>query len=443
MTRWNFPEGFLWGFATSSYQIDGAPEAEGKGPSIWDEFCERPGAIANGDTGRRACDHYHRVDEDLDLLARLGARAYRFSIAWPRVFPEGRGRLNEPGLDFYDRLVDGLLARGIEPMATCYHWDLPLALEKEGGWRARRVAEDFAAYSGALARRLGDRVALWATINEPTVVALLGYKFGIHAPGACEPEKTVRQVFHHLHLGHGLAVQAIRAAASRPVRVGLVHNPDNSFPFFEEEEEIRRAGDWFEERNAWILGPVFHGAYPEKQWAGFGPDAPDTRPGDLEIIATPTDFLGLNVYAASHTVHARHGALALESWYPRTDFDWPLTPDCLYWAVRFTSERFTGALDLYITENGCCYPDQRNKEGRVDDLARVNYLREYLRALQRAAAEGLPARGYFAWSFLDNFEWAEGYRKRFGLAHVNFETLERTPKASAEWYSRVIRRNGL
>lgn len=439
---YRFPAGFVWGTAAASYQIEGAIAEDGRGPSIWDTLCERPGAIKNGDSGAVACDHYHRYEEDLDLMAELGIQSYRFSIAWPRIFPVGRGRVNEAGLAFYDRLVDAMLERGIEPSATLYHWDLPQALEDRGGWRVRETVNAFGDFADLMARRLGDRISTWFTLNEPWCSWVLGYKDGNHAPGAREPERVHRQVAHNLLLAHGTGVAALRAGVSgKALRIGMVHNPNNLVPFTDLPADVEVARTVWHQRNAWLLDPMLRGAYPAAEFASLGADAPRVETGDMELIAQPVDFLGLNVYFAGEVVRAGLGPRGLESHYPRTDFNWPITPEAAYWTVRFANEVY-GPLDLYITENGCCYPDQVNCHGRVEDYARLNFIRETLKGLHRATAEGLPLRGYYLWSILDNFEWAEGYAKRFGIVHVNFTTQKRTPKASAEWYAHVIDRNG-
>jgi len=437
----SFPREFLWGCSAASYQIEGAAGEEGKGLSNWDVFCRQPGKIREGHSGRIACDHYHRWEEDLDLIARLGIPAYRFSISWPRVIPNGRGAINEKGLAFYDKLVDGMLERGIKPCATLYHWDLPWELEKDGGWQRRSTVDAFQEYAGVAARRLGDRVKMWFTLNEIPVVYILGYGEGKHAPGERLGEKGKRQVCHHLLLAHGRAVQTLRSVVPADIQVGLVSNPYPFLPFFETEDHINAAREAFYRMNAWVFGPVFHGKYPEKEWESLGIEAPEIEEDDLEAISEKTDFVGLNIYHAPECVHAEYGSLGHESWFPRTDSGWPLTPDSIYWSIRFTRELFQAG-DVYITENGCCYPDQVNEVGRVDDFARVHYLRTYLQSLHRAVSEGFLVRGYFVWSIMDNFEWAEGYTRRFGIVHVNYETQKRTPKLSAEWYSRAIQENG-
>ena len=440
MPKYAFPASFLWGAATASYQIEGAVEEEGRGPSIWDVFCAKPGAIREGQSGRHACDHYHRWKDDLDLLERLGFGAYRFSVAWPRIFPGGTGAVNLQGLDFYDRLVDGLLERKIEPMLTLYHWDLPQALEDKGGWRSRATAEAFAPYAAIVAQKLGDRVKLWATHNEMPCIVGLGYRTGEHAPGARESEQVIRRITHNVLLAHGLGVQAIRSEAKK-AEVGIVHNPFMTLPFTEREEDIRAAREAFIEDSAWMLDPIFRGSYPAAQRKRLGKDAPEIKRGDLKTIAQPLDWFGLNLYTATQFARADIGPRSLEPHFPRTDMSWPITEEVLYWALRFIHELYAPPA-MYITENGACYPDQVNADGRVEDYARLAYIRAHLRGVHRAASEKIPVKGYFAWSLLDNFEWGFGYAKRFGIVHVNFETQKRTPKASAEWLSKVIQDKG-
>ncbi len=436
-----FPPDFVWGCATAAYQIEGATDEDGRGASIWDTFCDKAGAIRDGDTGRIACDHYHRWREDLDIMSGLGIRAYRFSVSWPRVFPSGSGTLNEKGIGFYDRLVDGLLERNIRPFLTCYHWDLPQACEDRGGWRVRETPEAFAEYCGTLAARLGDRVTDWFTINELWCAWWLGYVDGIHAPGAREPERVHRQVCHNMLLGHGLAVRAIRAGAPRPVRVGIVPNPGFAIPFTEGRDDVDFARAEFERGQGAQFGPLFRGAYPAGLLEEWGSNAPVIAPGDMAAISEPTDFVGLNYYSSPQVASAAWGVRDVEPWYPRTDFPWAVVPEVLYWGTRFMHELY-GPREIVIAENGCCFPDRLNAEGRVEDYARVGFLRGYLAALHRAVTEGIPVTGYFYWSLMDNFEWQYGFAKRFGLVHVDYDTLARTPKASALWYSRLIAANG-
>lgn len=437
-----FPEGFRWGVATASYQIEGATAEGGRGPSVWDDFCARPGNVKDGSSGRIACDHYHRYEADFDLMASLGIRHYRMSIAWPRLFPEGTGKPNPEGLAFYDRLVDAALARGIQPAITCFHWDLPSRLQERGGWLGRETPPAFAEYAAEAVRLLGDRVQTWYTLNEHTVVWHLGHVRGSHAPGLKLGRKDEYQVCHNLLLGHGLAVRAIRAAAPRPPRVGIVENSHTFEPAVDNsEEDIAAARSEFARINAWILDPLFHGRYPVEQLEALGPDAPECHEGDMEAIAEPLDVFGLNHYSTVGFVRAGDGVRPHREDFPRNDFNWPVAPQSLYWAIRFLGELY-GPSPIEVTENGCCYPDQPDRDGVVLDTARIQMLRGAIGSLHRAISEGHPVEAYYLWSFLDNFEWAEGYTKRFGIVHVNYETLERIPKESARWYSNLIARNG-
>lgn len=441
MTQLHFPPDFLWGAATSSYQIEGAAAEDGRGASIWDEFCKRQGAIADGSNGDVACDHYHRYEEDLDILSRLGAGAYRFSVAWPRVLPGGAGAVNRAGLEFYDRLVDACLARRLEPWLTLYHWDLPQSLEKDlGGWRSRKTADAFANYAEVVVRRLGDRVRSWCTFNELPCIADFGYQDGIHAPGACEPEGVVRQVIHNLLVAHGMSVQAIRAAAPGEVRIGLVHNPWLPEPLTDSAPDVEAAKLEFYRRNAWMLDPVFCGKYPTDELQALGTDAPTVLSGDMQLIAQPLDWFGLNIYNCHQVIRTGSPPLDYEPDYPRTAMDWPITPDALYWASRFMNEVFSPPA-IYITENGCAVNADPGPDGAVIDLARIAYLRQHLSGLSRAVSENYPVKGWFAWSLLDNFEWQFGYTKRFGLVHVDYATQRRTPKLSAAWLAECIRLN--
>ncbi len=443
--RYPFPKGFLWGAATAAYQIEGATGQDGRTPSTWDAFCRLPGRVVNGESGNRACDHYNRYREDVQHMKALGLQAYRFSIAWSRVFPDGEGRINDKGLDFYSRLVDELLANNIEPVVTCFHWDLPVTLEvKYGGWKSRELTEVFADYCAALVRKLGDRVGMWCTINEPAVIVYAGYKDGVHAPGLKVEPKECRQVAHHLMLGHGKALAAMRAAAPRPIRIGIAHNASSVSPTQDTAADRDAARAEFARNNSWFLDPLTRGSYREDLWEEAGADVPEVMEGDLECISAPTDFLGINAYFSGAFVSAEHGVREHEKWFPRT-MNWPITPDVLYWTMRFVHELYQPG-DIYITENGCAYPDQVsevNGEPVVEDYARILYLREHLKELQRATSEGIPVKGYLVWSLMDNFEWAAGYQYRFGIIHVNFETLQRTPKESAKFYSSVIAKNGI
>ena len=441
MVYYRFPRGFLWGAATASAQIEGAAEEDGKGLSVWDVFSKRPGAVKNGQSPRFACDHYHHLEQDLDLMKNLGINAYRFSIAWPRIFPAGAGAVNEKGLDFYERLVDGLLARKVKPFITLYHWDLPYALEEKGGWRSRDTAYAFRDYAATVVRRLGDRVKFWATFNELPCIVDLGHRTGIHAPGAKEPERVIRQVTHHLLLAHGLGAKAIRACAKLKPEVGIVHCPGIPLPFYGSEEHIEAARCFFIKHNSWMMDPLFKGKYPAADWEALGRDVPEVRRGDMKTIHQPLDFFGFNVYSASQVIHARFGGRPFEAYFPRTDMGWQITSDVIYWGCRIINDLYHPRT-FFITENGCAWPDGVNEFGRVEDYARIEYLNAHLKGVHCAIREKIPVRGYFVWSLMDNFEWGYGYTKRFGIIFVNYETFERIPKLSYEWYARTIRNNG-
>jgi beta-glucosidase len=433
------PAGFLFGTSTASYQIEGAATEDGKGPSIWDTFAAEPGRIIDGSSGAVACDHYHRYREDVALMARLGAQGYRFSIAWPRVRPTGSGPTNEPGLAFYDRLVDELLAHDIAPMATLYHWDLPQALEEAGGWLSRDTALRFAEYAGIVAERLADRVAHWVPVNEPNVASLLGYALGMHAPG-----KTLMfdalPAAHHLLLGHGLATQALRAAGAKAV--GTANNHAPMWPASDSPED-RAAADLFDTVwNRIFADPILLGRYPE----GFEGLATGD---DLAVIAQPLDFYGVNYYNPMCVAAPADPASAMPfdqrevTGYPKTDFGWPVVPDGLRELLVLLKERYPALPPVMITENGCSYnmgPDpEGDPAGVVDDQPRIDYLDSHLRAVAAAVEEGVDVRGYYCWSLMDNFEWTEGYTQRFGLVHVDYETQVRTPKRSFDWYAETVR----
>lgn len=445
---YEFPEGFVWGVAAASAQIEGASGEGGKSESIWDRFATVPGKIQGGDTPAVACDHYHRFASDFDLMAGLGLRHYRLSVAWPRVVPEGDGPVNPEGLDFYDRLIDALLARGVTPWVTLFHWDLPQSLEDRGGWPVRATADAFRPYAEAVVKRLGDRVTRWFTVNEIPCFIGNGYDNGTFAPGRREPRRVVNQAYHHALLAHGHAVAAVREHGAAGSVVGLVQNhlPAPQIPLTETEPDIHAARTLYERTNRQLMGPVFLGHYPDTFLAEAGPDAPEVRPGDLALIAGPTDFLGLNPYAGDYVragVDGEPEVLPFPRGFPRGDLPWiNITPQTLYWSVRHAAEVF-GARAIYITENGAAFPDEVTTSGEVLDLDRREYLRNYLIELHRATAEGFDVRGYFLWSILDNFEWAEGYGKRFGIVHVDYATQRRTPKLSARWYAEVVRSNRL
>jgi beta-glucosidase len=452
-----FPPDFRWGVSTSSYQIEGAVEADGRGRSIWDTFSHAGDNIADDSTGDEACDHYHRYPEDVALMAELGVDAYRFSIAWPRVQPDGVGEANAAGIDFYDRLVDALLERGIDPVATLYHWDLPQARQDEGGWTNRDTAYRFAEYAGVVGAALGDRVAMWMTLNEAAVTTIFGHIWGMHAPGMRLVDDPF-PVVHHQLLGHGLAVEALRAQSPAPI--GIANNYSPSWPVGPDGErgsatdDDRAAAAAFDAfQNRLYTDPVLLGSYPDglESFAGahrLTDESPDglVHPGDLATIAAPVDVLGVNYYNPSGIgAPSWPGPLPYEprliAGFPTTYFAWPVVPDGLRETLVLLRTWYGDGLPpIHITENGCSYEDIPGADGRVHDAERVAYLESHIGALGAARAAGVPVAGYFVWSLLDNFEWAEGYSKRFGLVHVDFASQRRTPKASYAWYRDHIRR---
>jgi beta-glucosidase len=439
-SSYRFPDDFVWGVAAASAQIEGAAFEDGKSESIWDRFSRRPGAVYGGHNLDVACDHYHRYEADADLMNELGFKNYRLSVAWPRILPDGTGKVNEKGLDFYDRLIDAFLARGITPWVTLFHWDLPQVLEEKNGWLNRDTVDAFGSYAELITKRLGDRVRNWFTLNEIPCFIGLGYEIGIHAPGRRESARLVNQAYHHALLAHGLGTQIVRANVPG-AHVGLVDNPPTPIPVIETPDHIEAARQQHEIANGARLGPVFRGAYPDWWLEKVGGDAPEVREGDMELIAQPGDFLGLNLYAGTFARAGQEQALAWPHQFPKGDLDWiNVTPQTLYWQIRFCTENF-GAKTTYITENGSAFADQMDENGEVLDLDRRELLRNYLISLHRASDEGFDVRGYFGWSVMDNFEWAEGYEKRFGLIHVDYETQKRTPKLSAQWFSAVCQEN--
>ncbi|MFF1267465.1 GH1 family beta-glucosidase [Streptomyces anulatus] len=434
------PADFTWGVATAAYQIEGAVAEDGRSPSIWDTFSHTPGTIDGGDTGDVACDHYHRVPEDIGLIKQLGADAYRFSVAWPRVVPGGDGPVNKAGLEFYDRLVDGLLEAGVTPFATLYHWDLPQTLQDRGGWTVRETSEHFAAYTSHVVERLGDRVKDWATLNEPLCSAWIGHLEGRMAPGLTDLTAAVRASYH-LHLGHGLAVRAIRAASS-DARVGIVNNLSPIEPASTGEADLAAARRADGHINRWWLDPILGRGYPQDMVEEYGVELP-VRPGDLETIAAPLDWLGLNYYfrqvvTADPDGTAPHAKQVSVPGARLTHMDWEVHAEGLeQLLLRLTGEY--GVQRIYVTENGSAYEDVVAADGSVHDPERVRYLEEHLAACARAVDKGAPLAGYFAWSLMDNFEWAYGYDKRFGLVHVDYATQRRTVKSSGRRYAELVR----
>ena len=434
--RAGFPSEFLWGAATSAYQIEGATDEDGRGASIWDTFSATPGKVANGDTGAIACDYYHRYGQDIALMRELGLNAFRFSIAWPRIVPDGRGRVNEPGLDFYDRLVDELLAAGIRPFVTLYHWDLPQALEDAGGWPERSTAEAFAEYVELVARRLGDRVRNWVTHNEPYCSSWLGYAVGAHAPGRTDKAAAIPAA-HHVLLSHGLAVDVLRRE-SPDAQVGITLDSWPVYPLSDDPRDVEAAWEADGFRNRLFFDPVLGGSYPEDVLERL-PTTPPIRDGDLATIAAPIDFVGLNNYSRSIVAANGDGGPrnVPVTAAPTTAMGWEVYPHGIY-EVLARLHREYGVGSLYVTENGAAFPDIRGHDGRIDDPERIDYLAQYLGAVARAIADGVPVHGYFVWSLLDNFEWSHGYSKRFGLLYVDYPTLERIPKSSFYWYRDLI-----
>lgn len=418
---------FLWGVATSAYQIEGATEIEGRGPSIWDTFARQPGRTVNGESGKVACDHYHRWAEDVNLIAGLGVGAYRFSIAWPRVQPQGMGAFNPKGLDFYDRLVDALLERGVQPHATLYHWDLPQHLQDLGGWGNRDIAFHFAHYADKMARRLGDRLATLATHNEPWCTAVLGHEIGKFAPGACDPQLAA-QVSHHLLLSHGLAMSAMRASkVSCPL--GIVLNQSSVSTASNSAADQAGARTEYARFVRWYMDPIFCGQYPVDPGIAH---YPEVRDGDMALISQPLDFLGINYYTRSWISRAEPAVPAPKA-MGETDMGWEIYPDGLRELLVGIHREYT-LPPLFITENGMANADVVVDGGHIDDRARIDYVRWHLEALAQARAEGVDVRGYFYWSLMDNYEWDSGYAKRFGMVHVDYATQQRTLKQSALWY---------
>jgi beta-glucosidase len=445
----SFPRDFVWGAAAASYQIEGAAFAHDKGLSVWDMFCRKPGMVWNGQTGDIACDHVQRYREDVALMKQIGLQAYRLSVSWPRLIPNGVGTVSEHGLDFYDRLIDELLAAGIKPWITLFHWDYPLALYHRGGWLNRDTVEWFGEFADVVARRFSDRVRNWMTLNEPQVFIGAGHHEGRHAPGDRLRFAEVLLAGHHALLAHGRSVQAIRAASTQPVRIGFAPVGMVKIPATDSAEDREAAREaafavnaetaW---TNSWWMDPVFLGSYPEEGLRFFGAQVPRIAAGDLELISEPVDFCGVNIYQGQHV---RAGAAGPEVvpppvGFPITAFEWLVTPEAMYWGCRLLWERYQKP--IVITENGISSRDWRSLDGKVHDPQRIDFMARHLIELRRALADGVPIDGYFHWSLIDNFEWAHGYKHRFGLIFCDYPTQERVLKDSAHWYRELIASNG-
>lgn len=449
----DFGKDFLFGVATASYQIEGAANEDGRGVSVWDTFAQISGKVINNDSGLKACNHYHLYKEDVALIKDLGVDAYRFSIAWPRIMPTGEGVVNIKGLEFYDRLIDELLAKNIQPWVTLFHWDLPETLQdKYRGWLSKEVSKRFAEYAAVVVSRYSDRIKHWFTINEIRCFTTLAHRMGIHAPGNILPEQQVNQTVHNALLGHGLAVQAIRDNSRQTAAIGLVDNLDTYWPAIDTPENIEAARQAWIDANDHILLPVLTGKYSDRYLQLLGMDAPEFDEGEMKVIAAPCDFIGYNYYSGTAVRAARNSSVQLHgksilnpgyeylnvgSDYPRTDMKWAISPKALYYALKFTQEKFPN-LAVYITENGMAAADNEEENGEIIDLSRIEYLRSHFEMLSRAKAEGVNLKGYFIWSLMDNYEWSYGYSKRFGIFWVNYTTYERRLKYSGEYYKYIM-----
>jgi len=441
-----FPTSFVWGVATAAPQIEGAAFADGKGESIWDRFARIPGKVHNGDTLDVACDHYHRYPQDFALMRDLGIRHYRLSLAWPRLFPQGDGAVNQQGLDFYRRLFDAMREAGITPWVTLFHWDLPQALEDRGGWVDRRTVDAFARYADTVVSAFHEPVKHWITLNEIRCFTYLAYGFGAKAPGRKITAAELNQTYHHALLCHGHGVRAVREHGGVGATVGLTDNSDISVPVTETPADIAAARAWYQRHNEHLLGALYGGGYAPSYLARCGADTPKVDADDFKLISLPTDFLGLNIYSGRFVRAMDDGTpeeLPLPASYPRADSAWlNLMPQVMYWGTRFAAEVY-GVSSIYITENGCGYNDEPVVHGEVLDLHRREFVRSHLREVHRAITDGIPVHGYFLWSFMDNYEWEDGYQRRFGIVHVDFATQVRTPKLSARYYASVIAANAI
>ncbi len=444
-----FPKGFLWGTATASYQVEGAANEEGRGKSIWDTFSHTPGKVLNNDNGDIACDHYHKYKEDIQLIKSLNAKAYRVSISWSRIFPDGTGSPNQKGVDFYNRLVDEMLTNGIEPYATLYHWDLPQTLQdKYKGWQSKETSKAFADYAGFMAGKLSDRVKNFFTLNEISTFIELGYGYGVHAPGLKLSPAELYQARHHAVLAHGLGVQAIRANAKAGTRVGIAENIKVAVPIFETPENIKAAEIATREINARYLTVIMEGKYTDVYLKKAGANAPKFTADELKIISSPTDFCGINIYNPEHYVKASsnedgYELIPFAKSHPTSTSTWELlAPETLYWGATH-AHKLWDIKEIYVTENGYSSTDELTPDNHINDTDRVMFLRGYLSQLHRATTQGVPVKGYFYWSLLDNFEWASGYGVRFGLYYMDYKSLKRTPKLSAEYFKAMAQHNAV
>ena len=451
MTVNPFPKDFTWGVATAAYQVEGAASEDGRGPSVWDTFSKKPGAVFEGHTGDVACDHYHRYKEDVALMKTLGAKSYRFSVSWTRLLPEGTGTPNPKGFDFYNRLLDELAKANIHPMCTLFHWDFPEALYKRGGWLNRDVADWFADYVALVADKLGDRVKLWVTQNEPQCYIGMGLRDGVHAPGDKLKDGQYLLAAHNSMRAHGKAVQALRAHTKPDSKIGYVLSTQLTQPASEMPGDVEAARqavfavrDRNQWNNSWWMDPVLLGHYPEDGLKLYGKDLPSFPAADLTEMKQPIDFIGMNIYKADTWRQGKDGKpeqVPTPPGYPRSGVDWqPISPGCMYWGPRYFHEKYK--LPMSITENGLSTRDQIFLDGKVHDPQRADFMHRYLMELGRALREGLPITGYYAWSILDNFEWSDGYKQRFGLVYVDYQTQKRIPKESFDWYKKVIASNG-
>lgn len=442
-----FPNDFLWGVATSAFQIEGATNEDGRGSSIWDDFCRQPSRVNNNDNGDIACGHYHHYQKDIDLIKNLGVKAYRFSIAWPRIFPEGEGQVNSLGLDFYSRLIDGLLEKDIIPYITLYHWDLPSSLQKKyDGWFDEKITSAYEQYVRTIAKNFGDRVKNWITHNEITCFTRLSCQQGRQAPGSKRPVREVNQMVHHSLVAHGKAVLAIREEISEPVKIGLVQNIASPWPVYHTKEHLSAAKKAFYAHNQDVLFPLLTGKYDQRAYEKLYESLPEHTEEEMKLINTPIDFIGYNIYFGFPVMAADNEESFEVVDTPATNhrnfMNWPVFPKCIYYGLTHSRDFFPN-MDIFITENGMPCDDKELPNGEIHDLDRLEYYRTHLEMCARAIKDGCPLKGYFAWSLMDNFEWAEGYSKRFGLYRVNYSTLERKLKLSGKYYQHVIEKNAV